>query len=232
MIESLERHTGLGFDAQRFEQVIRNANETKALMLRVNELRNSVPCPWHGRDAFEFTFLAYLIWGTDKLIDIYRELIADLEAKVREPADGERYRLLWLHAMPYHRTGLFDLLDEHGARIVCDEMGVVYWDPTDPERPLHSMAERMLAHAGHGSVTTRIARACHLAQEYQVDGALHFTHWGCRQGYGGVRLMKDSLAEVGVPLLSLDGDGVDDRNYAPGQERTRAEAFLEMRASG
>ena len=40
--------------------------------------------------------------------------------------------------------------------------------------------------------------------------------------------MKDALAEVGVPMLNLDGDGIDDRNYAPGQEKTRVEAFLEM----
>ncbi len=232
LIERLERDTGQRFDEQRFEQVIRNANETRALMLRVNELRNAVPCPWHGRDAFEFTFLAYLIWGTERLIDIYRELVAELEAKRQEPRDGERCRILWLHAMPYHRTSLFDLLEEHGARLVCDEMGIVYWDPIDERRPLRSMAQRMLGHPAHGSITARVERACRLAQEYHVDGALHFTHWGCRQGYGGVRLMKDGLAEIGVPMLSLDGDGVDDRNYAPGQEKTRIEAFLEMLASG
>jgi benzoyl-CoA reductase/2-hydroxyglutaryl-CoA dehydratase subunit BcrC/BadD/HgdB len=232
LIERLERNTGRTFDQARFAQVVHNANETRALMVRVNELRKAIPCPWYGRDAFEFTFLAYLIWGTEKLIEIYRELIAELEAQSPEAPNGERHRILWLHAMPYHRTGLFDLLEQHGTRIVCDEMGTVYWEPTDETRPLRSMAERMLRHPGHGPITNRVLRACRLAREYQVDGALHFTHWGCRQGYGAVRLMKDGLAEIGVPTLSLDGDGVDDRNYAPGQEKTRVEAFLEMLATG
>jgi len=228
LVGRLEECTGQRLDQARFENVVHNANETRALMLRVNELRRAVPAPWHGRDAFEFTFLAYLIWGTESLTEIYRELIVELEARIREPADQERYRILWLHAIPYHRTNLFDLLEEHRARIVFDELGAVYWERIDERTPWHSMAERMLHHPGHGSITTRVRRACRLAQEYRVDGALHFTHWGCRQGYGGVRPIKDALADIGVPMLSLDGDGVDDRNYAPGQEKTRVEAFLEM----
>lgn len=231
LIGRLEEVTGQKFDEGRFEEVIRNANETRALMLRVNELRKAIPSPWHGRQAFEFTFLACLMWGTERLIEIYRELIAELEATVRESADGERLRILWLHAMPYHRTNLFDLFEDRGVRIVCDELSMVYWEPTDERAPLRSMAERMLRHPGHGSIMTRARRACRLAQEYQVDGALHFNHWGCRQGCGGVRVIKDALAEVGVPMLSLDGDGADDRNYAPGQEKTRVEAFLEMLGS-
>jgi len=231
LIEKLEETTGQAFDQDRFREVIRNANETRALMVRVNELRQTTPSPWNGRDAFEFTFLAYLLWGTERLIGIYQELIAELEAEVNQPSGEERYRILWLHTLPYHRTNLFALLEEHGARIVCDELSTVYWEPTDERAPLRSMAERMLLHPGHGSVMTRVQRACHLAQEYQVDGALHFTHWGCRQGYGGVRILRDALAEIGVPMLSLDGDGIDDRNYAPGQEKTRVEAFLEMLAS-
>jgi benzoyl-CoA reductase/2-hydroxyglutaryl-CoA dehydratase subunit BcrC/BadD/HgdB len=228
LIGRLEEATGQKFDEGRLEEVVHNANEMRALMLRVNELRKAIPSPWHGREAFEFTFLAYLMWGTERLIEIYRELIAELEARIGEPTDGERLRILWLHAMPYHRTNLFDLFEERGARVVCDELSMVYWEPTDERMPLRSMAERMLCHPSHGSIMTRARLACRLAQEYQVDGALHFNHWGCRQGCGGVRVIKDALAEVGVPMLSLDGDGTDDRNYAPGQEKTRVEAFLEM----
>jgi len=67
-----------------------------------------------------------------------------------------------------------------------------------------------------------------LAEEYRVDGAVHFSHWGCRQACGGVRVLKDSLMELSVPLLNLDGDGIDSRPYSPGQEKTGVEGFLEM----
>ena len=38
------------------------------------------------------------------------------------------------------------------------------------------------------------------------------------------------LKEVGVPVLNLEVDCVDDRNFAAGQMRTRLEAFAEMLA--
>jgi benzoyl-CoA reductase/2-hydroxyglutaryl-CoA dehydratase subunit BcrC/BadD/HgdB len=31
-----------------------------------------------------------------------------------------------------------------------------------------------------------------------------------------------------IPMLILDGDGIDARNYSEGQTRTRLEAFLEI----
>ena len=31
-----------------------------------------------------------------------------------------------------------------------------------------------------------------------------------------------------LPLLDLDGDCVDDRNYSPGQIKTRVQGFFEM----
>jgi hypothetical protein len=41
-------------------------------------------------------------------------------------------------------------------------------------------------------------------------------------------MVKDSLMKLGVPLLNLDGDGIDSRTYSPGPEKTRVEDFLEM----
>jgi benzoyl-CoA reductase/2-hydroxyglutaryl-CoA dehydratase subunit BcrC/BadD/HgdB len=36
------------------------------------------------------------------------------------------------------------------------------------------------------------------------------------------------LNDVGVPVLNLEVDCVDERNFAAGQVRTRIEAFMEM----
>ena len=36
------------------------------------------------------------------------------------------------------------------------------------------------------------------------------------------------LKDVGVPVLNLEVDCVDERNFAAGQVRTRIEAFMEM----
>jgi benzoyl-CoA reductase/2-hydroxyglutaryl-CoA dehydratase subunit BcrC/BadD/HgdB len=44
-------------------------------------------------------------------------------------------------------------------------------------------------------------------------------------------LFKDALQKIDIPLIHLDVDCVDERNYTQGQIMTRLEAFLEMLAS-
>ena len=41
-------------------------------------------------------------------------------------------------------------------------------------------------------------------------------------------LQKEAMKEEGIPMLILDGDGIDKRNNHDGQIKTRLEAFLEM----
>jgi len=67
-----------------------------------------------------------------------------------------------------------------------------------------------------------------LVKRYKIDGVIHFSQRGCRQSCGGAYIIKDFLQKKGVPMLIMDGDGADYRNYSKGQTRTRIEAFLEM----
>jgi len=111
------------------------------------------------------------------------------------------------------------------ANIVCDELNDIYWDPIDPENPYHGMARRAIAQPLNGSIQRRIEHLQKLARNYKLDGAINPCHWGCRQGTGARGMISDGLKEIGVPVLNLEVDCVDTRNYAEGQLRTRIEAF-------
>lgn len=60
------------------------------------------------------------------------------------------------------------------------------------------------------------------------DAVIHFCHWGCKQVSGGSNILKNDMKEKEIPMLILDGDGIDKRNSHDGQIKTRLEAFLEM----
>jgi len=64
--------------------------------------------------------------------------------------------------------------------------------------------------------------------EYQIDGALLFATPACRHANGAYRLLQDSLAELDIPLLTLDMDIGDGREYSPEQVKTRLEGFIEV----
>jgi benzoyl-CoA reductase/2-hydroxyglutaryl-CoA dehydratase subunit BcrC/BadD/HgdB len=145
-----------------------------------------------------------------------------------DPA-AEQARLMWLQNRIQFENPLEQLLEEdYGATVVIDELNDINWAPIDPEDPFPDLARRMLSIPLTGSVERRIGNLQRLAAEYQVDGAINPCHWGCRQGTGSRGLVEQGLAEVGVPVLNLEVDCVDPRNFAEGQLRTRVEAFLEM----
>lgn len=67
-----------------------------------------------------------------------------------------------------------------------------------------------------------------MVSELRPDAVINFCHWGCKQAFGGSMLLKEKMQELGIPMINLDGDGIDKRNSHDGQIKTRLEAFLEM----
>ena len=96
------------------------------------------------------------------------------------------------------------------------------------QKPYESLARKHIMNTYNGPLERRIEVAKMLAREYDVDGVVVFSSWGCRRNNAAVPTIKKELNKAGYPFLSLDGDCVDDKNYMPGQFSTRIEGFLEM----
>ncbi len=62
-------------------------------------------------------------------------------------------------------------------------------------------------------------------KDLNPDAVIQFCHWGCKQSSGGSILLKEKMQEMDIPMLILDGDGIDRRNSHDGQIKTRLEAF-------
>ena len=52
------------------------------------------------------------------------------------------------------------------------------------------------------------------------NGVVHFSSHACRHANASFRIIQDALANRGIPLLVLEGDMSDERNYST--ERTAA----------
>jgi benzoyl-CoA reductase/2-hydroxyglutaryl-CoA dehydratase subunit BcrC/BadD/HgdB len=224
---------GKPLDKNKLAGAIRLSNEAREYMVKVNELREISPCPLAGSDAISY-ILDMQFFGPGSrpgarffkvLYEELKEKVARGEGAVRE----EKHRLLWLHYIkPYYPNDIFSFLGERGASIVFGEANQVYWPPLDPARPFESLAAKMLANPSGGPLERRAGQALELVDRYHIDGVIHFSHWGCRQSCGGELVIRDMMRKKGVPLLVLDGDGADSRNYSKEQTRLRLEAFLEM----
>ncbi|HEY48774.1 MAG TPA: 2-hydroxyacyl-CoA dehydratase [Dehalococcoidia bacterium] len=64
---------------------------------------------------------------------------------------------------------------------------------------------------------------------FNVDGAINFYPYSCREWVPTVIITKRMIEkELGIPVLVLEGDCYDTRNYSAGQLRTRVETFAEL----
>jgi benzoyl-CoA reductase/2-hydroxyglutaryl-CoA dehydratase subunit BcrC/BadD/HgdB len=233
LADFIGKRTGRHLGGERAAKVLELSNRTRQVMLEINELRRSVPSPFSGSEGMSYVLGMNLsTLGSQLGLDFFRTLHGVIQERVNR-AEGvineEKFRLLWLHHIrPYYPNTIFDILGQRGAVVSFEEANHIYWDPMDPRHPLESLASKMLSNFGCGPIEHRIRAILEMAGKYRVNGAIHFSHWGCRQSCGGSHIVRDVMREREIPTLVLDGDGADVRNYSEGQTRTRLEAFIEM----
>ena len=232
----LEVVTGRKMEQEAFEKAIEYSNQTRAKMLEINELRKDPYCPLPGSRALGFMFPAYLLIGSKLSVDFFSSLAAELREKIAENKRNpdkappkDLIKILWLELKPYFNVDFLTKLEkEQGVKIVFEETNYVFWDKLDPKSPYESLARKLITSHYNGPLERRVEVTKRLAREYQVDGVVVFSTWGCRRNNAAVPTLKREFNKIGYPLLSLDGDCIDDHNYMSGQFSTRIEGFLEM----
>jgi len=232
MVEFVSAQTGRQLDPERLRRAIEYTNEARALMAEAYELARAVPSPVRSRDLKNFGVVMALFLGTEAAVEIsrtYRDEFAMRCERARHNPPPPRLRLLWIQNRIQFKSPLVSLLErEYDADVITDELNAITWEPLDPDDPYTSLARRMLSIPFLGPIEHRIEELKKLAKSYRVDGAINPCHWGCRQGTGARGLVEAGLKEIGVPVLNLEVDCVDPRNFSEGQLRTRLEAFIEM----
>nr|MDO8114888.1 2-hydroxyacyl-CoA dehydratase family protein [Candidatus Sigynarchaeota archaeon] len=231
MIAFIKEKNGRELDVSKLKQSIHYNNEGREYLLEAFELCKHVPSPANSDDWKNFVIYA-LLSGSKEGVAVaktYRdELKRRLDAGV-VGVPGEKHRLLWVQNRLQFKTDLIDVLEkQYKANVVIDELNYVYWTPMDEADPLRSLATRQIRHPLIGPVERRLHYLTQMAGEFKVDGVINPSHWGCRQSAGVRGLFKDAFQAIGIPLIHLDVDCVDERNYARGQLLTRLEAFMEL----
>lgn len=233
MIDYIEEQTECKLDYQKLKQSIKYNNQAREYLIEINELCKHVPSPSISNDLKNFIIFILLL-GTKEGVEVAKSYRDEFQKRVDNKNFGlpkEKYRLLWIQNRIQFKTDLIEALEEnYGANVVIDELNHIWWDPLDESDPLRSLAYRMITHPFVGPAERRLKVLTQLAKDYKVDGAINPAHWGCRQSSGARVLFKDALQKVGIPLIHLDVDCVDERNYSHGPILTRLEAFMEMLA--
>jgi benzoyl-CoA reductase/2-hydroxyglutaryl-CoA dehydratase subunit BcrC/BadD/HgdB len=234
MAENIIKNTDLRMDTDKFSETIKLSNEFRKWALKVNTLRRKLldyPSYFNG---LNFILPFHGLAGTEEAVILYKQMHAELtdllKTQKRQFSERKSYpkRILWMHLKPYYKNDMFEIIEMSDCRVVFEEINNVYWPELDPGKPFESMARKVLSHPLSGKIDNRIKALKQMVLDFDIDGAVLFSHWGCRQSNAGARIIKDSLGKMGISVLVLDGDCVDRSNSSAGQIKTRLQGYMEI----
>lgn len=233
MAEFITEETGRKLDRDLLRRTVRLHNEGRRYMNEAYEMCMTAPAPCGSGDLKNFLIYS-LLSGTAEGVDVakaFRDEFRDRLARGIHGVEAERFRLLWIQNRLQFANGLIETIEkDYRANVVIDELNWFFGGELDEADPMRALALRQIIHPLSGPIDRRLESLRMLARRFRVHGAINPAHLGCRQSGGAKFLFKEALAKVGVPLLHLDVDCVDERRFAEGQVRTRIEAFFEMLA--
>ncbi len=239
MVTFLEEHSGRKMDWNRFSEIIVRMDRQIELIREINELRKAVPTPFSPQGFMQLLTADYLFPGQPEAIEYLEALRDELGEMVREGKGAvhrERFRLMSFFLPPMYLTGFLEKISqEHGAVSVTEPF-FTFWDEgkLDPANPLESVARKsyMIPEMRmYGPLDDRALNSIKkCAEEYQIDGAIYYADVGCRHACATIKIFKDLLNEIDVPVMTLDCDVVDPTITSEEEIREKMEQFFELLA--
>ena len=175
--------------------------------------------------------------GTALPVDVFNRLLKRLldEMGVIDAAGCENPRIL-ITGSVMDNPRILQFIEECGAKVVGDDLcnGTrQFWDTVESAAesaadPLTDLSRHYLGRTPCPRMKDAHERFDHVLRmidTFRVDGVIFYTMKFCDPFLFDVPVLKERLAEKGIPTLSLEGD------YTPGtlgRVKTRIEAFIEM----
>ena len=209
----LEERFAVRFDEEKLKESLRIENETRKELVEFFRLQSEHYYPGELISHLYMMMGMHLLIGTQEFLDLIRFMNEDIQTYPK----FEGKKILWVHLLPFYQESLQKCFNTNqNYQIIASDIILDSAEKLDPERPFHSLARKIIHNIYNGSYSHR------------ADAVIQFCHWGCKQSSGGSILLKEEMQKKGIPMLILDGDGIDKRNSHDGQIKTRLEAFLEM----
>ncbi|MDO4553845.1 MAG: 2-hydroxyacyl-CoA dehydratase family protein [Lachnospiraceae bacterium] len=225
LVTDLEDRFGQKFDEEKLRKTIRIENETRRDLKEFFELQTKHYYPGELISQLYMMMGTHLLIGTEEFRDLIKFMIEDI--KTYPEFTGKK--ILWIHLLPFYQESLSKYFNENpDYQIIASDIIIDYMEEMDEKDPFTALAKKVIHNLYNGSYSHKAKMVGTLAKDLEPDAVIHFCHWGCKQASGGSILLKEKMQQMGIPMLILDGDGIDKRNSHDGQIKTRLEAFLEL----
>ncbi len=234
MIPLLEQISGLRYDEDRVRELQEHYWQAMQLAMEVQEIIKAVPSPMAGRDSLRIYPAAADPEGLVKYLHALRDELKERVAKGYAAVPGERLRLLWLQTPPLF-VDSFTYLAKMGVAVITEMGGLnvqrFCTEPTEEQfrsdLPLQREARWALNFHGHGPGEYRVRGALRMCRDFNVHGVVHLNQRNCPFYASTARVIKERIeSELGIPMLLIDGDFLDERDFDEARYYAQLEQFV------
>ncbi len=237
MIDFLERQSGQKLDWNKLSENVSRIDEQVELAREINRLRRNIPSPFPPQDFLKLFTIDCLVSGQPEAIEYLKAVRREMEEKIqvsKEVSSPERFRVVNIGMPPIPQMSIIDRVSrEYGVVAVADPY---FYDWSeghlDPGKPLDSILKKIYMNpimVMYGPLDERVVNmAVDSATRCKVDGAIYFAHVACRQSAALIKLLKDALNDIDVPVLILDCDVIDNTVTPEDEMCKKLEQFYEL----
>lgn len=238
LIAKLEELTGNTVTPERLKASIKEVNDKRRALQRVNAARAADPAPISGLDALLAVQVAFYD-DVPRFTQMMNALADELEARISQGVGvapkGAKRVLITGTPMALPNWKLHQIVETAGGVVVGEEMctGSRYYeklvseDASTFDEMLDDLAAKYLDIncACFTPNDGRLDDVVRMARELNADGVIDYSLQFCGTYQIESTAVQKRVRESGLPVLSIDTDySAED----VGQLSTRVEAFLEM----
>jgi len=237
LVRFLEDKSGKKMDWDKLSETVARMDRQIELVRQVNELRKNVPTPFRAQGFTELLTIDYLFPGQPEAIEYLETLLAELSETVKKGEGAvarERFRIMSLFIPPMYLMAFLEKMSQEYGAVSVIEPFFTFWGEgrLDPAHPLESVAKKsymipeMRMYRPLDQPALDAIVDC--AKQYKIDGAIFYADVGCRHSCATIKLFKDALNRIDIPMLTLDCDVVDPTITSEEEFREKLERFFEL----
>lgn len=234
LIEPLEKVSGRPFQLDELKRVVALSRECSQLWKEVLETATVKPSPLTFFDGTTLMGPAVVGRGTQKAVDIYKTLLAELKDRIKKnegALQDERFRLYW-DGMPVwgrlraHSELFSDLKANVLASTYCNSW---IFSTLDENDPFDTMAKAYTELFIVRSDSEKETYFTNMLELFKVDGVIYHDAKTCPNNTNCRYGMPQRLEQkTGIPSLIINADLNDLRLISDEQTKTNVEAFIEQ----
>jgi benzoyl-CoA reductase subunit B len=222
LIALLEARTGRKFDEAKFQHLMERINEQEGYIWEANQaLAKARPCPVSIGEQMSNTMIPQWHRGSDWAVahaKRFRDEVLERIDLGLGAAENEKVRLMWIGAGVWHDPGFYQALEARLGAVFVWSMYMPFAGPQYirdlKDKPFDALASRICS----------MNETLHLppwmngwmaseAERCGLDAAVILLPPDNRLSQSGTKLTALSLEQAGVPVLMIDADMVDAKNW-------------------